>query len=106
MPLYVAYFTFKDGTTTELGMAAYARRLTYTYPERATVHGEYWVNGSPQVVLVWEADDEGPGDQIEAFWGDLFEVRVCPASRPQLSGEPALPPGEPPTASLGRQSSG
>ena len=91
MPLYVAYMTFKEGTTTEQGMQAYLRRLTYTFPERATVLGEYWVNGSPQVVVVWEAEDEGPGDMIEAAWGDLFDVAVYPASRPQLSGEPQIP---------------
>jgi hypothetical protein len=83
--LYVAYMSFKAGTTTEQGMAAYARRLSYAYPERAQVLGEYWVNGSPQVVVIWEAEDEGPGDMIEAAWSDLFEVHVYPASRPQLT---------------------
>ena len=91
MPLFVAYMAFKEGTTTELGFEAYSRRLTYSYPEHARVQGEYWVNGTPQVVVIWEADDEGPGDQIEAFWGDIFDVRIFPASRPQLSGEPQLP---------------
>ena len=83
MQLYVAYLSFKAGTTTEQGMLAYARRLTYAYPERARVLGEYWVNGAPQVVVIWEAEDEGPGDMIEAFWSDLFDVRIYPASRPQ-----------------------
>lgn len=91
MPLYVAYLTFKDGTTTEQGMQAYMRRLDYRYPERASVLGEYWVNGSPQVVLIWEAEDEGPGDMFDAFWGDIFDVKICPASRPQLSGESQIP---------------
>jgi hypothetical protein len=91
MALYVAYLTFKEGTSTEQGMQAYMRRLSYTYPERATMLGEYWVNGSPQVVLIWEADDEGPGDLIDAYWGDIFDVKTCPASRPQLSGTPELP---------------
>lgn len=85
MQLYVAYLSFKEGTTTEQGMAAYTRRLSYMYPERASLLGEYWVNGSPQVVVIWEAEDEGPGDMIEAFWGDLFDVRIYPASRPQLN---------------------
>lgn len=91
MPLYVAYMTFKAGTTTAQGFAVYSRRLTYQYPPRATVLGEYWVNGTPQVVLIWEADDEGPGDMIDAYWGDVFDVAIFPASRPQLSGEPQLP---------------
>ena len=91
MPLYVAYMTFKDGITTEQGMQAYMRRLNYQYPERATVRGEYWVNGTPQVVLIWEAEDEGPGDQIDAFWSDIFDVAIHPASRPQLSRTPEIP---------------
>jgi hypothetical protein len=91
VPLFVAYMTFKEGASTAEGMQAYMRRLTFTYPERATLLGEYWVNGSPQVVVIWEAEDEGPGDLIEASWADLFDVRVFPASRPQLSGEPQLP---------------
>jgi hypothetical protein len=83
--------TFKEGTTTEQGMAVYLRRLSYQYPERATVLGEYWVNGTPQVVLIWEAEDEGPGDMIDAYWGDVFDVAIFPASRPQLSGDARLP---------------
>lgn len=91
MPLYIAYFTFKEGTSTEQGMQVYMRRLSYTYPERATVHGEYWVNGSPQVVLIWEAEDEGPGDLIDAYWGDIFDVKIYPASLPQMTGDPQIP---------------
>lgn len=91
MPLYVAYLTLKDGSGPAEGLAAYARRLTYAYPPRATVQGEYWVNGAPNVVLIWEAEDEGPGDMIDAYWGDLFDVKICPASRPQLAGDPQIP---------------
>lgn len=91
MPLFVAYMTFKEGTTTEQGMQAYMRRMTFQFPERMKVEGEYWVNGTPQVVVVWEAEDEGPGDMLDAFWGDLFDVNVFPASRPQLSGDPQVP---------------
>jgi hypothetical protein len=41
--------------------------------------------------LIWEAEDEGPGDQIDAFWSDIFDVAIHPASRPQLSGTPEIP---------------
>jgi hypothetical protein len=91
LPLYVAYLSFKEGASTDQGVAAYMRRLTYTYPERMNVLGEYWVNGSPQVVLIWEAEDEGPGDMVDAFWSDIFDVKVCPASKPQLAGNPQIP---------------
>jgi hypothetical protein len=83
--------SFKEGTTTEQGMQAYMRRLTFNFPTQMTVHGEYWVNGTPQVVVIWESHDEGPGDLLDAYWGDLFDVKVCPASRPQLTGNPQFP---------------
>jgi hypothetical protein len=85
MGLYVAYFRFKPGTNVLQGMAAFERRKEFEHPHMATVLGEYWVNapeGQPQVVLIWEAEDEAAGDYYEAAWGDLFEITVSPATRP------------------------
>ena len=64
------------------------------HPERAALLGEYWVNappGEPQVVLVWEADDEGPGDYYEAAWGDIFEITIAQATRPVSELPETLP---------------
>ena len=47
--------------------------------------GEFWVNApsdQPQVVLVWEADDEAAGDYYEAAWGDIFDITISQATRP------------------------
>lgn len=85
MSIYVAYFTFKPGTNPLVGLEAFERRKTFAHPARAQVLGEYWVNapeGMPQVVLIWEADDEGPGDYYEAAWGDIFEITIALATRP------------------------
>jgi hypothetical protein len=85
MPLFVAYFRFKPGTSVLQGLAAFERRKTFQHPARATVIGEYWVNApqdQPQVVLVWEAEDEGPGDYYDAAWGDLFDITIAQATRP------------------------
>ncbi|WP_322796769.1 hypothetical protein [Tepidiforma sp.] len=85
MPLYVAFFTFKPGTNLLKGMEAFERRKTFQHPRQANVLGEYWVNapeGQPQVVLIWEAEDEGPGDYYEAAWGDLFDITIAQATRP------------------------
>ena len=85
MPLYLAYLKFKEGTNPLMGLAAFERRKTFEHPRQATVLGEYWVNapeGLPQVVLVWEADDEGPGDYYEAAWGDVFDITIALATRP------------------------
>jgi len=85
VPLYVAYLKFKPGTNPLMGLAAFERRKTFEHPHHATLLGEYWVNApadQPQVVLVWEADDEGPGDYYEAAWGDIFDITLCQATRP------------------------
>lgn len=95
MQLYVAYFRFKPDTSPLQGLAAFERRRTFEHPERATVLGEFWVNApadQPQVVLVWEADDEGPGDYYEAAWGDIFDITVSLATKP-VSEIPANLPG-------------
>lgn len=85
MALYVAYFKFKEGTSPLTGLEAFERRKTFKHPERANVIGEFWVNAPPelpQVVVIWEADDEGPGDYYEAAWGDIFEITISLATLP------------------------
>lgn len=94
MALWVAYFRFKAGTNVLEGLEAFERRKTFEHPAQAEVIGEYWVNApvdQPQVVVVWEADDEGPGDYYEAAWGDLFEITVAQATRPVSDLPDALP---------------
>ena len=85
MALYVAFFRFKLGTNVLQGLEAFERRKTFQHPRQAKVLAELWVNapeGLPQVVLAWEADDEGPGDYYEAAWGDLFDITIAPATLP------------------------
>lgn len=94
MALWVAYFRFKPGTGLVEGLAAFERRKTFVHPSKATVLGEFWVNappGEPQVVLAWEADDEGPGDYYEAAWGDLFDIVIAQATAPVAELPAALP---------------
>ncbi len=94
MSLWVAYLTFKEGTSPFTGLAAFERRRTFAHPPQATVLGEYWVNapaGMPQVVLVWEAEDEGPGDYYEAAWGDIFDVVISGGTRPVTDLPETLP---------------
>jgi hypothetical protein len=85
MPLYVAYFRFRPGTNALKGLEAFERRKTFQHPPQAKLMGEYWVNapeGDPQVVVVWEAGDEGPADYYEAAWGDIFEITTSLATLP------------------------
>jgi hypothetical protein len=94
MALWVAYFRFRAGSGLGEGMQAFERRRTFEHPPRATLLGEYWVNApidQPQVVLIWEADDEGPGDYYEAAWGDLFDITIAGATRPVSELPASLP---------------
>ncbi len=94
MSLYVAYMKFKEGASPLVGLEAFERRKTFEHPAHATVLGEYWVNAppdQPQVVVVWEAEDEGPGDYYEAAWGDIFEITISLATKPVLDIPGNLP---------------
>ena len=94
MQLYVAYFRFKPGTNAIQGLSAFERRKTFEHPPQANVVGEYWVNapeGEPQVVVVWESEDEGPGDYYDAAWGDIFDITVSIATLPLSEIPESLP---------------
>lgn len=94
MAVYVGYFRFKPGTNALQGLAAFERRKTFEHPAQATVLGEYWVNapeGEPQVVVAWEAEDEGPGDYYEAAWGDIFDITISLATLPLTELPEELP---------------
>lgn len=94
MALYVAYLSFKPDMSLLQGVQAFERRKTFQHPSRATLLGEYWVNAPqdrPQVVLIWEAEDEGPGDYYQAAWEDLFDITICPATRPVTELPDQLP---------------
>ncbi len=94
MALYVAYFTFKPGTSVLQGLEAFERRKSFQHPRGADVLTELWVNapeGFPQVVLAWEAEDEGPGDYYEAAWGDIFDITIAQATRPVTELPAELP---------------
>jgi hypothetical protein len=94
VPLYVAYFKFKTGTNALQGLAAFERRKTFEHPRQANLVGEFWVNApedQPQVVLIWEAEDEAAGDYYEAAWGDAFDITIALATRPLSALPDQLP---------------
>jgi hypothetical protein len=94
MALYVAFFRFKPDANPMIGLEAFERRKSFEHPPQASVLGEYWVSAAadqPQVVLIWEAADEGPGDYYEAAWGDIFDITIGLATRPVSELPDALP---------------
>lgn len=94
MALYVAYFRFKPGTNALKGLEAFERRKAFEHPPQASVVGEFWVSApedQPQVVLIWEAADEGPADYYQAAWEDIFEITIAQATRPVSELPETLP---------------
>lgn len=94
MALWVAYLSFKPGTNVLQGLEAFERRKKFEHPLHAKLLGEYWVSApadKPQVVLIWEAEDEGPGDYYEAAWSDLFDITIAQATRPVTEMPAELP---------------
>ncbi len=77
------------------GLEAFERRKQFEHPPQAKVIGEYWVSAGddlPQVVLIWEADDEAAADYYEAAWGDIFDISVGLATPPVTEMPDELPP--------------
>ncbi|MFN0093993.1 MAG: DUF3303 family protein [Dehalococcoidia bacterium] len=94
MALFVAYFKFKPGSSILTGLQAFERRKTFEHPHQATLIGEFWVNAppeQPQVVVIWEADDEAAGDYYLAAWEDLFDITIANATRPVSELPETLP---------------
>ncbi len=56
-----------------------ARRAQWQYPEGVRVVGEYWLQGDPTVVSIFEADSVAPIMAITTQWADVFNITVLPA---------------------------
>jgi len=80
--VFVALFSFREGQPVEKGLEAYVRRTRWQYPAAIRVIGDYWRIGaakSPEIVLIFEADDAGAIMSVTDSWSDVFEVDVTPA---------------------------
>ncbi len=81
--LYVWQATWKPSITREQQDAALERRSTFTFPEGLSVHGEYWLQGTPSVIVVFATDDVAPIFEMGLAWGDVFDITVTPAITPE-----------------------
>ena len=81
--LYVWQATWKAAVTREQQDAALERRASWNYPEGVSVKGEYWIQGNPTVMIVFETDSIGPIFEVGLTWGDVFDITVSPAITPE-----------------------
>jgi hypothetical protein len=77
--LYVWSATWRPNITREASDAALMRRAQWQYPSGLKVHGEYWLTGTPTVILIFEADSIEPIMELGFTWGDVFETECKPA---------------------------
>ena len=81
--LYVWQATWKSGVSRELQDAALMRRVGYNFTEGMDVKGEYWLMGTPTVLVVFEASEISPVFELSTFWGDVFDTVTNPAITPE-----------------------
>jgi hypothetical protein len=86
--LFIGTFKIKEGGS--VTMDAYLARRTQgaglgTAPTEGRfvgidILGEYWVQANnPRIVLVFEADDNGPVLELVSEWEEHFDIDVSPA---------------------------
>ncbi len=81
--IYVWKASWRPNVTREQSEGALVRRAQWQYPEGIKVLGEYWLSGSPAVILIFEADGFAPIMELGITWGDAFEIDCTPATTPE-----------------------
>ena len=78
--VYVWIASWRPNVTREASDAALIRRAQWEYPKGIKALGEYWLAGSPAVILIFEADSYEPIMELGMTWGDVFEIVCTPAA--------------------------
>jgi len=81
--VYVWMASWRPYVTREQSDAALMRRAQWQYPEGIKVLSEYWLTGSPAVIVTLEADSYAPLMELGLTWGDVFEIVCTPATTPE-----------------------
>ena len=77
--LFVTMMTYKTHLTRQQIDEASQRRARWTYPVGLELIAEYWVQGSPQVITIVEAEDIGPVLAANYTWADVYDINTHPA---------------------------
>lgn len=81
--IYAWTASWRPNITRQESDAALMRRSTWEYPKGIKVLGEYWLSGSPAVILIFEADNYLAIMELGMTWGDVFEIVCTPATTPE-----------------------
>lgn len=77
--LFANLMTLKPGLTRQQIDEAAQRRARWKYPAEVRLVAEYWVQGSPNVIAIVEAEHAGLVLQVNYAWNDLFDIHTHPA---------------------------
>ena len=77
--LFVSLMSYKTHLTRQQIDEASQRRARWTYPVGLQLIAEYWVQGSPQVISIVEAEEIGPVLSANYTWADIYDINTHPA---------------------------
>ncbi|MBI4337028.1 MAG: DUF3303 family protein [Chloroflexi bacterium] len=77
--LFISVLSQKQSLSRQQLDESAQRRARWKYPPGMKVLAEYWLQGSPQVITIIEAEHIGPVLQSTYAWADVFDIRVHPA---------------------------
>ena len=84
--LFANLMTLKTGLTRQQIDEAAQRRARWKYPPELKLVAEYWVQGSPNVIAIIEAEHVGDILQANYAWNDAYDIQTHPV----LTAEDAL----------------
>ncbi|MBM2826370.1 MAG: hypothetical protein HW403_434 [Dehalococcoidia bacterium] len=77
--LFVATFNLKPGLSRDTMEEAISRHKGWEHPPGLKVVADYFVHGSPNIIVVFEASDVEPIYALNYVWADVFDISVHPA---------------------------
>ena len=77
--LFVNLMTLKPNLTRQQIDQASQRRARWRAPSGLSLVAEYWVQGTPQVISIVEAENVGPVLAANYPWNDVYDIETHPA---------------------------
>ena len=77
--IFANLMTLKAHLTRQQIDQASQRRARWRTPQGLNLVAEYWVQGSPQVISIVEAESVGPVLAANYPWTDVFDIETHPA---------------------------
>lgn len=77
--LFVATLTLREGKSSAAALEALQKHQGWEHPTGLKVVADYYLSGTPEIIVIFEADIPEPIYAFHLNWADLFDVRVHPA---------------------------